>query len=111
MLSLETIFIIVYVCFFKKILDTYRYLVARKTQSEFSFLVNKPLSFLEDVVEKNSDKAYVYGIGVFFAEMVHQYDFDMVPDELVFLINRCRSVSLKFRPSLHDVMKELEQFG
>mgnify|MGYP007047343566 FL=1 len=78
---------------------------------EFSFLVNKPLSFLEDVVEKNSDKAYVYGIGVFFAEMVHQYDFDMVPDELVFLINRCRSVSLKFRPSLHDVMKELEQFG
>ena len=82
-----------------------------KIVSEFLFLVNKPLHFLEEVVEKNSEKAFVYGIGVFFADLVSHDGFDMVPDELVTLINKCRDVSLKHRPFLCDVICELDQFS
>ena len=78
---------------------------------EFSFLINKPCSFILNLLEKNIEKRFVFGIGCALSEIVSQDGFEMIPDKLIFLINRCKLASLKHRPSIENVLMELDRFG
>ena len=78
---------------------------------EFSFLINKPCSFILNLLEKNIEKRFVFGIGCALSEIVSQDGFEMIPDKLIFLINRCKLASLKHRPSIENVLLELDRFG
>lgn len=78
---------------------------------EFSFLINKPCSFILELLEKNIEKRFVFGFGCALSEIVSQDGFEMIPDKLIFLINRCKLASLKHRPSIENVLMELDRFG
>ena len=78
---------------------------------EFSFLINKPCSFILGLLEKNTEKRMVFGLGCALSEIVSQDGFELIPDKLIFLINRCKLASLKQRPSFQDILMELDRFG
>lgn len=78
---------------------------------EFSFLINKPCSFILGLLEKNTEKRMVFGLGCALSEIVSQDGFELIPDKLIFLINRCKLASLKHRPSFQDILMELDRFG
>ena len=78
---------------------------------EFSFLINKPCSFILELLEKNTEKRMVFGLGCALSEIVSQDGFELIPDKLIFLINRCKLASLKHRPSFQDILMELDRFG
>ena len=74
---------------------------------DFHKWINKPTEDVKKHVVALNTKWYVYGLGNLYTNLIADLDMQDIPDELIQLITTCKTIQLNQRPSIEEVIAQL----
>ena len=75
----------------------------------FAKWVNKPVEDVRKHVVALNVKWYIYGLGCLYSTLISDLGLENVPDELIQLILLCKTIDPTKRPSMEEVMRQLDE--